>query len=559
MALTNSTQWRVRTGGNNANGAGYDPTTSGALATTLTGAYSSGGTTITVASATGWPSSGNYYVQIGAAGAEPSGGGSMIALVTGGQGTTTWTITPAQLGTSNLSFASGVAVTNELSRCNTAPWSGSTGTSSASTTFTAAAAGFNETVVGNILWIASGTGATTGPYRVTGYTNSTTITLDRISGTYSNAAWKIGGAWADPRTNVAGSANILPGNRVFIRGSGSATVASPDYTLSDYITTPRGDLTNGRVDFIGENGRPVIASTYGLIWYQCYYNSVINQYLVATGSTNLGEGVVGGAGRASVMRNCIIDQGGRDVDGIKGFTGLIMDTEVWSSTANSGAAGSNYGIRTTTGYGTNVIRCNIHDCWGRGVYLTDASTLFNSIVSKNRGLGAYIVNGDPLQAQYIQFTTFDANNGGGVAFADAQSLTQGGITNCFITNHTTASTYGIDCNFGTTAANDRMREAVYSNWFYNNTSDARNLTVTSGSLNGMIVGDSVGVDPQYAGQSVQNFAVGANPFQWSVYQFMNSKSGTTAPKTYLSPGGVQSAPSTIVIAPIQYRIIEESY
>ena len=58
-------------------------------------------TTLHVASAAGFPASGNYYVRIG----------NEVMQVTGGQGTTTWTVLRGQLGTAAASHPSGATVT----------------------------------------------------------------------------------------------------------------------------------------------------------------------------------------------------------------------------------------------------------------------------------------------------------------------------------------------------------------------------------------------------------------------------------------------------------------
>jgi hypothetical protein len=69
--------------------------------TTRPTATTGGQTTITVASAAGFPASGNYYIRID----------SEVLQVTGGQGTTTWTVARGQLGTSAASHLSGATVT----------------------------------------------------------------------------------------------------------------------------------------------------------------------------------------------------------------------------------------------------------------------------------------------------------------------------------------------------------------------------------------------------------------------------------------------------------------
>jgi len=58
-------------------------------------------TTITVASATGFPTTGTYYVRID----------NEVLGVTGGQGTTTWTVTRGQLGTAAATHAAGATIT----------------------------------------------------------------------------------------------------------------------------------------------------------------------------------------------------------------------------------------------------------------------------------------------------------------------------------------------------------------------------------------------------------------------------------------------------------------
>jgi len=528
MALTNSIFWRVRSGGNNANGAGYDSATSGALATTLTGALTSGATTMTVASATGWPASGNYYVQIGAAGAEPSGGGSEIVLVTSGQGTTTWTITRAQLGTSALAAASGIAVTNELSRCNTAPWSGSTGTSTASTTFTAAAAGFNETVVGNVLYLASGTGATVGAYIVTGYTNSTTITLDRASGTYTLGVWKIGGAWADPATR---GSLPLAGNTVFIRAGGSGTVASPDYS-SGYPAYANGDSTNGQMRIVGENGRPVISCTNPAFTFGCSFTYIDNLYLFRSNTGSVG--LISGNG---VVKNCVFDLNGQDKLLIE-WSGACVNCEFLSSTANFGAAGTGYAIVQST-YGLTLESCNIHDLWGNCIQTTSGyfTDIMNCLITNNKGTAVYIQNGSAQTPAFVKNCTISGNGADGIYVANAGSLAGLVIQNCIIANQTGSGKYGIKTGSGTTASNDRMRGIIGNNWYYNNTADALNLTV------GATYGDSTGVDPGFVSTSVENYGITGTSVGWAAYTFMNNKSGTTPPRSYFNPGAVMSNPS----------------
>src|SRR5262249_58156619 len=75
--------------------------------TTRPTATTAGQTTITVASAAGFPASGNYYSRID----------HEVMQITGGQGTTTWTGAPGPLGAPaapHPSGAGGTALANDL-------------------------------------------------------------------------------------------------------------------------------------------------------------------------------------------------------------------------------------------------------------------------------------------------------------------------------------------------------------------------------------------------------------------------------------------------------------
>ena len=539
MAIANTQVWRVRAGGNNANGGGYDPSVSGVLSTTLNGAIAAGDTTIVVASATGWPSSGNYYARIGNNWESPetfSSGGtgsSEVVLVTAGQGTTSWTVTRAQLGTVAQAFATGVVVDNELSRCNTAIGSGSVGTSTNSTTFTDATAAFNETYIGNVLWIASGAGATVGAYTIQSITSATTVVLDRVSGTYTAGVWKVGGAWADPRTNVTSSANIKSGNIIYIRAGGSGTVASPDYTTSEYITGVSGDATNGLLAFIGENGRPFVKPGNDYFFFNCTNIRRANIYFIANNAT---YGAMDNS--SGVIVNCIYDQNGKNTVAINGASDVI-NSEVFSSTANGGAAGSAAGVATGN-YGCIILNTNIHNCWGNGVILNSISQMSNCIVSNNPGNGVSLT--ESLGRPHIVGCTIDGNLGHGIVINSATTLSLVTIVGTIISNHNQASKYGIRCNFGSTAANDRIRGFIDNNTFYNNTADALNLTVTSAALNGHVYANNIGVDPGFVAQSTQNYAIGAalQGLGFPQAAFLQSKSGQTpGVRNYMDPGAVQ--------------------
>jgi FtsP/CotA-like multicopper oxidase with cupredoxin domain len=65
------------------------------------GLMTAGATTTTVTSASGFPAAGNYYIRID----------NEVMQVTAGQGTTTWTVARAQLGTAAATHAAGATIT----------------------------------------------------------------------------------------------------------------------------------------------------------------------------------------------------------------------------------------------------------------------------------------------------------------------------------------------------------------------------------------------------------------------------------------------------------------
>lgn len=547
MTINATAVYRARSTGNNANGAGYDAAISGTLSTTLSGAYTAGSGTFSVASASGWPSSGNYYVRIGNVGEETfsSGatGSSMVFLVTGGQGTTTLTGTAGQLGTTDQNFASGTVVDNDKSRCDTAELALSAGTANNTTTFSDVGATFDLTCVGNSIFLASGTNGTVGLYFIQSRTNTTTVVLDRAPSTaaMTNGVWKMGGSWTgDFRTRIT-STWVKSGNQIFMRASGSGSVAFPDFTWADFLTGTAGDTTGGMIRWIGENGRPVWAATKGLLMQGANYNAFMNFFMVAKGASYSPQGFINSSSPI-LVQNVIADQNGNDV-GFCGNTqnsGIFDCCEGFSSVANSGAAGSSSMFEVYIGY---VTGCNVHDCWGVGINFTNVAVVNQCIVANCRGVG---ITANAQAPCAILNNTVNANFGHGISLASAAVLEFTSILGNIISNHTTAAKFGIAANFNSTAVNDRIRTSIDCNAYYNNTGNAQNLTIGTTIVNGMQLHDQVGVDPQFVSGSIENYAIGTN-LQAKGYPqlpYTNNLAGKTAPTSYVDSGGVQRQESS---------------
>lgn len=143
------------------------------------------------------------------------------------------------------------------------------GVTAGSTTITSNTANFGTDVVGNLIYVAGGTGSVTaGWYEITARTNATTITVDRSTGLSAGTGvtLRIGGALA---SLAALSAVMVTSNRAFLKsgaysvstnltfpgvsGLTSPTPSAPATAIFGYATT-RGDS-----GFTGAtDNRPVI-------------------------------------------------------------------------------------------------------------------------------------------------------------------------------------------------------------------------------------------------------------------------------------------------------------
>lgn len=493
MAISSTTEWRIRAGGNDANGSAYDSAQSGVISTTLNGAITNSATSITVASASGWPSSGNYYARLGPVGAEGTDGLNEVVLVTGGQGTTTWTVTRGQLGTTATAFASGVVVDNNLARCNTAAFSGTDGTSNASTTFTSASATFNATVVGNHLRLASGTNGTTGYYRITGYTDANTITLDRNCSTaaMTNGAWKIGGAAATVGRLANGNATgdkPVNANYVYFRGSGSNSPSSADYSISgsSHWTATQGDARGtGKVRYYGEYGYPLILSTATLVngAQGCHFENI---WFKCNTSPSLNNNAFISTGEGCSFFNCKIDGNNQNARillvGARNVVAFCWITQNTTATPTAGTAGwSLVRVENTT---TVIICCLIENARENGIGTQQSVQVINCLIRGCTNDGISNSNNGTPECFLVYGNVITNNAGNGINFTGTNMGIYAQIANNVITDHTGASKSGLAITAGSP---DSARGIVNYNAFFNNTA---NYSVISAGANDRTCGVS---------------------------------------------------------------------
>jgi len=337
------------------------------------------------------------------------------------------------------------------------------GTSTASTTFTSALATFTSVMVGNYLHITSGTGATAGWYEIVTYVNANTITLDRTSGTYTAATFKVGGAMSLVSTldddmfeaGVAGNIYYIKGGSAITYTLGEAlaivTVGAVDKPIKivGYATT-RGDTPTGAT-------RPTFAVAALAVALSTYW--FIENIIFTGTSTNLVQTGVGGA-----ITNCKITNsdisGGRVAIYVNFNSQFIYRNELIS---HRGVGLKDNDTRLT------VLNNYIHDC-DYGLYITSPETCLNvtgNIFAHNRS-GAIDRTGTPTgHVSYQNNTFYGGENkiGTGIKIP-ANSAMVKLINNIFYgfvsaVEHATA---------GQTAVYDDY------NTYYNNTTDVTNVT-----------------------------------------------------------------------------------
>jgi hypothetical protein len=212
-------------GGTDANYYQVNPRT-----TTRPTATTAGQGTITVASAAGFPTSGSYYIRIE----------NEVLQVTGGQGTTTWTVGRGQLGTSATTHATGATITALAN-----DWYGS---------FSGVKAGSTNL---KVTYQGKNCGNTTG-------TTCTAIAAPLPQQTVKICNWTVGGA-AGCSTATSSGWVTLPAPPAQPQNVGSADVSST-WTLpgsgSPYIGT---GAYNGQVRVLihTAGSSPTVFSTWG--------------------------------------------------------------------------------------------------------------------------------------------------------------------------------------------------------------------------------------------------------------------------------------------------------
>lgn len=390
--------------------------------------------------------------------------------------------------------------------------------STASTTITSATGGFTSAMIGNAIRISAGTGSpTVGYYFITARTDTNTITVDRVSGTYTAGTGNVGGAAATSEAALCVDANsagnkYVAGNTIYFRGAGTDTPSSADYTIASRLTFT-GTAT-APVKILGENGRPFLDSTTDITFLSSAYLYLYGLYFKASHASM--QGFIHGSSVKNVF-NCVfkLNNKGFPVFLSTGDNGSAMIGCEVDGQCTGAVAGNSVGTLISNGF---MMHDNyIHDTGDIGVSNTGNGwiQITNNIFKKTWG-AAISVSGASLNG-VVSNNTIDNGQSDGIVLTAQTVVPNYAIYNNIISNCSQASKTGLKVTSGTAATSDRIATLINYNCVYNCTT----------SYSGISAGaNDVSTDPQYTDQAGGDYRLGsASPCK-----------GTGHPGTFLNAG-----------------------
>lgn len=393
MALNASQNWFLRPSGLETNGGGFDIGATAGMLTDLACDTNTGNTTSPVVSSASYnfvAGDVGHWVYI-AAGTNWRPGFYQIVSVASNKATLSAAVgaayvpyfsTPSvALGCASVATPTGGTFSINYSDSDSPLLSLTDLTSTASTTVTSSAALFTKAMIGNIIRLASATGSPVADSAgsrylcITTYTNTSTVVMDKVSGTYTLGVAKMGGAHAQMKNYMTGGVGASPaltsplaaGHQINVRGSGGNNPSSADYTAQDdYYTFPAGSVAAGQIFVVGYNGRPSYSSAKILTFHVVdgWTFKHLKFQITTTSISYTGYGVVGGnssggvAVRGPDFEDCYFDQFGADTACVSRSNGnndcgsLIncLFDNTGSTTAGTYATAS-----FTTSYGAKIL------------------------------------------------------------------------------------------------------------------------------------------------------------------------------------------------------------
>lgn len=482
MALTAGTIWEIRASATtgNVNGAGFNPANAAAVTDLTTDANTANTNSPVCSSATYTFVAGdvNAWLYI-VSGTNWTPGWYQIASVSAGKATLSaavgqaiqrdTTLLPHKYYTNTVAGCATVGTPTsgtfliDYSQQDTTQYGVSTATTSGagSTTLTVSSGSFTRMMVGNLLYIASGTNFQTGWYEIATFTDASNVVLDRTptsGGAGSNGVIKVGGAG---RWNALEDAQLEA-----IPGSSFVHVKNGSYTISGSISISSSNSTNNsrsniqgynsvRGDVCNESNRPVItcaANTIGL----GQWVDLTNFKITGTGTPVLTPGTSAIVNNVSVF--CTSSTASRTAITL-GTTNVLTVVEACS--LNGTAINAN-----STGRLTGVY---VHDSVS-GITTNGNNLVMNNIIVQAcKTVGISWTSSSGTSTGYLSNATIYGNSGKNCTnglYHNSASLTTDYVTNTIFSGWTTGHNQS--------ATNQTNRESFCN--FYNNTTDVTNVS-----------------------------------------------------------------------------------
>lgn len=522
MAQTNNVAWHITPAGDETNGGGFDPSLTANMFTDGQATSATGNSPVFHSASYSFVAGDiNAAIYI-AFGTDWLAGWYPIVSVSGGNATLGAAIStlrdnaisvmgdnPIVAGCATTASPTGATWSIDYSWLDTAPWSASNGTSTASTTWSSSTSGggpaFHKAMIGNTVRTSGGSGATTGYNSIVNVTNGTTLVLDAASGTTTAGVFKIGGAHLhilSYSNGGGGAAPILPtpllaGHKIFIKGGGTNSPSSADYVWGNYWTFPAGDLVNGTISMFGYYGRPRI-DVIGLLGFGANVWLVVNFLFYCTSAAFSTYGIIGNAGTTAVnARNVWFDQAGNDLMLWTTFRSSVTSCLFFDS-ANS-SAGSNPAINTGH-VGASISGCVFYGVKGPAVGLHGRCAIVEDCVIVNgKSDGLYLTGLDVYMDEIVN-CTIDNNAGNGLQ-VDTGAMGMFKMVNTIISNHTGSGKKGINCVDALDVNLRLVRHMIDFNTWYGNTTNFNGWQLNTHD-------DTL--DPQYTNTGSKDYSVGAN-------------------------------------------------
>lgn len=402
--------------------------------------------------------------------------------------TTVWEVRTTGAATNGGGYSSGGT---DYSQQNAAQWTVADAVTAGTTTITSATASFTSAIVGNVCYVAGGTGSITAArYHVDAYVSATEITMDRFTGLTAGTGVTLncGGALNHPATAFPA---VVAGNTVWVQAG--------TYNRSENLLTSANGSTglpiqvNGYTSSRGDSGRFTIQVTAD---YVVALGTIGNHYIWRNININCGGGT---ARRGISVLSTHQEFRHVRVTGCtnRGFNldtqARLIDVEVSGSSVGAGvyvSAGPQflYGVRSTGN--TNVAGFEIASA---NVFcvrcIADANT-----GASGHGFVFWGAAAGSVLAVFLN-SVAHGNGGDGLRFVDAASADNLVVMNSIFTSNT-----GCGINSAVTDWSARARSSVTNNAFRSNTG-GNNCNIAAGAND-----VALGADP-FVNAAGGNFAL----------------------------------------------------